>query len=687
MQFTSGLVTAAKTLQAEEQYTNVSQDLRTDLYAKLTAATDFLTEDSKLANLDASSNLDTTKATLESAKTALDAAVAAVKPDLDFQKTKTSAAAKVTELESLVNTALKAELQRQVNELTKEQAAQATTMLENLTSLKDSLTSLQDLVSKGLVMQVDYPRNYYDADNKADFDAALLKASSVFPAFQWTAQSIMVPTPEGDALPNPRAWTKARDKSEFKLQNFVMAPTQAATPTTTQTSPSAATSATVRVANGEAASAAGAASREAQTTPAPAPMADLASTASYLKSLNDTLKAATDALNGDNPTEKTAYYKPVDGRTLYWDGFMPKIVVQDYQADGYVADTNEGSKEADKTTNQQKLQEWFNTSSNWEKLSEQLTKKLGADKFKNVTLTNPVISYDDVSTGRDVRIPKVTFTVAAKDGYNLTKPTGETKQITLSIRVLYTSENQTENALRYQGVSFSAAPSGSSVDDTNVKAKVNVYLNYTGPNIELDAELPQVGNQNNTSINGTSNVTGDFNTKFKKLLVNVVGGSFTKTSLLQAIINYVNKFDPKYRAAFVTEKNGVALTSVQSGTQLRIGSLNDFLYNNKGFLQQVNGDSSAVYFAVNGVTSEGWLNTFLIRIPLTKFVRPITPFTASAVMIPTTEDSQEESGENSSQADNTEQNAENQEDGQSGGEATETQEAQGDSASQSSPQT
>ncbi|MEX0364379.1 hypothetical protein AB2U07_03975, partial [Mycoplasmopsis synoviae] len=57
------------------------------------------------ANLDASSNLDTTKATLESAKTALDAAVAAVKPNLDFQKTKTSAAAKVTELESLVNTA------------------------------------------------------------------------------------------------------------------------------------------------------------------------------------------------------------------------------------------------------------------------------------------------------------------------------------------------------------------------------------------------------------------------------------------------------------------------------------------------------------------------------------------------------------------------------------------------------
>ncbi|MFL1058691.1 hemagglutinin, partial [Mycoplasmopsis synoviae] len=96
--------------------------------------------------------------------------------------------------------------------------------------------------------------------------------------------------------------------------------------------------------------------------------------------------------------------------------------------------------------------------------------------------------------------------------------------------------------------------------------------------------------------------------KFKNLLVNVVGGSFTQTSLLQAIINYVNKFVPKFPASFVLKTNGVALTSVQNGTQLRIGSLNDFLYNNKGFLQQVNGDSSAVYFAVNGITNEDWLN-------------------------------------------------------------------------------
>ncbi|MFL1037991.1 hypothetical protein ACJOMK_06000, partial [Mycoplasmopsis synoviae] len=95
--------------------------------------------------------------------------VSALMPELTFVKTKTSATAKVTELESLVNPALKAELQRQVDALTKHHPTQPTTMLENLTSLKHSLTSLQHLLSKRLPMQLHYPTNYYDADNKADF--------------------------------------------------------------------------------------------------------------------------------------------------------------------------------------------------------------------------------------------------------------------------------------------------------------------------------------------------------------------------------------------------------------------------------------------------------------------------------------------------------------------------------------
>ncbi|WP_369022466.1 hemagglutinin [Mycoplasmopsis synoviae] len=378
------------------------------------------------------------------------------------------------------------------------------------------------------------------------------------------------------------------------------------------------------------------AAAEAETqTPAPTPAADLASTVSYLKSLNDTLRAATDALNGDNPTTKTAYYKADTGRTLYWDGFMPKIVVQGYQADG--AGNGKATHEA---ANKTKLQQWFATESNWEKLSEQLTKKLGSDKFKNVVLTAPTVSYEEVTVNSNTwKNPKVTFNIQAKPGYQLTQPTTDPKQISLTIRVLYSSQESNQNLLTIQGASPTAAPSNSSVDDANVKAKVNVYLNYTGPNIVLDADLPTVGGKENTSINGTSNVEGTFNTKFKNLLVNVVGGSFTQTSLFQAIINYVNKFDPKFRAAFVTSINGVALTSVQSGTQLRIGNLNDFLYNKKVFLQQVHGDSSAAYFAVTAIASNNWLNTFLIRIPLTKFVRPLTAFTATPASAPTQTDS------------------------------------------------
>ncbi|UBX98867.1 hypothetical protein [Mycoplasmopsis synoviae] len=629
MQFISGSVTAAKAVKEDAEYSKVTDTThKTTLEEKYTAAISLLEGETKLKNLDASSNLVTTKASLESAKTALDAAVSALMPELTFVKTKTSAVKTASELEPLVNTALKAELQRQVDALTKDRAAQATTMLANLTSLKESLESLQTLVSNGLKMQVDYPQKYYDADNKSAFDDALLKASSVFPAFQWTAQSIMVSAPEGAALPNPRAWTKARDKSEFKLQNFVIAPAQAAPSTQSDSTAAESASATVRLANGQAASADGATEGKAPATP------DLASTVSYLKTLDADLKAQTAALNGETPTTKTAYYKADTGRTLYWDGFMPKIVV-----DGYVADGEGNGKATHEEANKTKLEAWF--ASNQDKftlVADQLTRKLGSDKFKNVTLTNPQVSYEEVTVNSNTwKNPKVTFTIEAKPGYELTQPTTDPKQISLTIRVLYENQASTQNLLTIQGASPSAAPRNATVNDANVKAKVNVYLNYTGPNIELDAELPQVGSQNNTSINGTSNVDGDFNTKFKNLLVNVVGGSFTQTSLLQAIINYVNKFDPKFRAEFVLKTNGVALTSVQNNTQLKIGSLNDFLYNNKGFLQQVNGDSSAVYFAVNGVTSEGWLNTFLIRIPLTKFVRPLTEFQAQSATAPTQE--------------------------------------------------
>ncbi|MFL1038950.1 hemagglutinin, partial [Mycoplasmopsis synoviae] len=91
-----------------------------------------------------------------------------------------------------------------------------------------------------------------------------------------------------------------------------------------------------------------------------------------------------------------------------------------------------------------------------------------------------------------------------------------------------------------------------------------------------------------------------------------------------------NKFNPKFPAAFVTNAtNGITITKVQKDRQkkdieLSPGNLEYLLYNNNVFLQQMKNDTEAVYFAVNAIASNNWLNTFLIKIPLTKFVRPIS---------------------------------------------------------------
>ncbi|UBX98862.1 hemagglutinin [Mycoplasmopsis synoviae] len=306
---------------------------------------------------------------------------------------------------------------------------------------------------------------------------------------------------------------------------------------------------------------------------------------------------------------------------------MPKIVVQ-----GYVADTTEDNKEEIKEANKTKLQNWFKAPANWEKLSEQLTKKLGADKFKNVKLTYKSITLTDFTVAGATRWnPTVKFSVEANEGYTL--DTNSTREIDLVVRVLYKSaEANAANVFTHEGASPSAAPGNTKTpNDPKVIKNVNVYLNYTGPSIVLDEALPTVGSQDNTSINGTSNVTGDFNNAFRG---NPSSGLlFTDrypNPLLQSVINYVNKFDPKYRAAFVTDsKNGVTITKVQNTRELRPGTLDD-LNGNNVFLQQMKNDTEAVYLPVTAIASNGWLNTVLVRIPLTKFVRPVAPFAPAA---------------------------------------------------------
>ncbi|MEX0364286.1 hemagglutinin [Mycoplasmopsis synoviae] len=133
-----------------------------------------------------------------------------------------------------------------------------------------------------------------------------------------------------------------------------------------------------------------------------------------------------------------------------------------------------------KTRNALILTTWFNQ--NQDKLSliaDQLTKKLGEEKFKNMTLSNPRITWDEVQfSNRLYLTPKVAFNLAAKEGYEKVSDSSET--VTLTIRNLYKATDPNTNLFATQGASSSAAP-GNPTEPNNatVIKNVNVYLNYT----------------------------------------------------------------------------------------------------------------------------------------------------------------------------------------------------------------
>ncbi|MFA7713167.1 hemagglutinin [Mycoplasmopsis synoviae] len=145
---------------------------------------------------------------------------------------------------------------------------------------------------------------------------------------------------------------------------------------------------------------------------------------------------------------------------------MPKIVLE-----GFDSTWRENS------ANQTKIREWFREAANWAGLSDQLTKKLEAERFKNVKLTYKEVTF---STNA-IKTPTVKFTVKAKEGYTLT--TGDNAsgtEISLVVRVLYNRGSENVIQLPTQRVSSSAAP-GNTMTPNNaaVIKNVNVYLNYT----------------------------------------------------------------------------------------------------------------------------------------------------------------------------------------------------------------
>ncbi|UBX97226.1 hemagglutinin [Mycoplasmopsis synoviae] len=144
---------------------------------------------------------------------------------------------------------------------------------------------------------------------------------------------------------------------------------------------------------------------------------------------------------------------------------MPKIVLEAFD-----------STWRENSANQTKIREWFREASNWASLSDQLTKKLGAERFKNVKLTFKNATF----VGTNIKTPTVKFTVKAKEGYTLT--TGDNAsatEISLVVRVLYNRGSESTIQMPTQGASSSAAPNTASADNPASAIKnVNVYLNY-----------------------------------------------------------------------------------------------------------------------------------------------------------------------------------------------------------------
>ncbi|MFA7728956.1 hemagglutinin [Mycoplasmopsis synoviae] len=145
---------------------------------------------------------------------------------------------------------------------------------------------------------------------------------------------------------------------------------------------------------------------------------------------------------------------------------MPRIVLSPLPEEvarankEYDASIRQGGVVFWKTRNGEILDVWF--AANQDKftlVADQLTRKLGEEKFKNMTLSNPTISWDEVkfSKGNVTKLyltPKVTFNLAAKEGYE--KATDSLEKVTLTIRNLYKEANPDTNVFATQGTASSS---------------------------------------------------------------------------------------------------------------------------------------------------------------------------------------------------------------------------------------
>ncbi|WP_406614460.1 hypothetical protein ACJA23_01040 [Mycoplasma corogypsi] len=310
------------------------------------------------------------------------------------------------------------------------------------------------------------------------------------------------------------------------------------------------------------------------------------------------------------------------------------------------------------------MKKWFSEKTNLEILVNKLTSLLGSENINNVELSSPKFTYkhvyfnkkqknDQPETHTVYSTPVVTFNVSAKNGFRLLNTTdGNKDKLSINLSVLHkTGESDNEKPYLYTSVYFSTI-TGKPVTEDVIK-KSNEYLNdiieYNGPAIPLDASVlnNKLGKSGITvsdkTVNGTTNISEEeFNNKFRDWLIKEGQDSPINNKQFRSVLrNYIQTYDDRYdlnntnksgqSGIFLAhpilntpgEKNKPETAKPAEGYNLK---LNQFAGIRTEFkLQQIEGDTNAVYVPLQAKTSAGWLRIFLVRIPLTKFIAPISP--------------------------------------------------------------
>ncbi|WP_406613556.1 hypothetical protein ACJA23_02145 [Mycoplasma corogypsi] len=600
-------VTESKKL--EEGAKDITNDAKTKYQEVLKAAQDLLTEN-KLNEATA------TKAKLEEVTAQLKLASTNLSAYVDFSGT---LAALKTKLEGNVDylvATLKDNLLKHVTalETSDAQVSEKVNKVADINRLLTHAESLKGLVSEGIDLRTTYPKNYYNSTNKAAFDKALNDVLVLYPAYNFNSDNIESTIAAQDNT-NPRVWGPKRSDNELQLVNYV---------------------------------------KEVDGKVVKAEETDLKATADLVAKLEATLKTAKDGLDGETRQNSPAYFKNPYGYMLSWNRFLPNLSIphlpgigvmlaNDVEGvtDNGVYDESKFESIQDvtnrKTVLLEKFKEWFSHDENLQKAAETLTKTLGSENFNNVKLSEPkftfkYVYYKDSTSRRVLLDPIVTLTVTAKDNTVL-KEESE-KEIKLQLRDLRDSElDSGMYPFELPWVYFTASPAPSNQITTDNKKIawdfLNQIVNYDGPTIPLDASS-LVGKLGVTegekpTVNNTSTISSnEFNETFKAWFLN-------QTNKFQyGIRNYIHKLDNRFNVDNVDNVAAsgifVAYPDDLSNTVHNLRYRELPRVKTQFALQQVHSDKEAVYLPMYARTQNGWLRIFLIRIPLSKFVKPVETF-------------------------------------------------------------